>query len=236
MSTKTTKTKKTKTEGVIEMPVYSALGKSEGTVTLPNEIFGLSWNADLVHQVLLAEQSNKRANTADARGRGDVRGGGKKPWRQKGSGRARHGSTRSPIWKGGGVTHGPTSDKNYSRKVNKKMRIKALFTLLSEKNKEGEILFINSVEMPEIKTKKASEVMKKLAGIKGYEGLERSKKTTALLMTPELNKNVTKSFRNLKNVKVDSIKNLSPLDIANSRFLVISDPETSITFLKSKNK
>jgi len=235
MATKTIKKEKAKTDA-IEIPVYLSTGKNDGTITLPAEIFGLKWNADLVHQALLAERSNMRANTAKVKGRGEVRGGGKKPWKQKGTGRARHGSSRSPIWVGGGVTHGPTNERNYSKKVNKKMRIKALYTLLSEKNKEGGILFVKSIDMNEIKTKNAESVLKNLAGIKGYEGLNRSKKTTALLMTPVLNEKVTKSFRNLKNVSVDTIKNLSPLTVASHRYLVISDPEASLAFLKSKMK
>jgi large subunit ribosomal protein L4 len=235
MATRTTTKKKTLAKDAsLEAPIYGASGKNEGTVALPGRIFGLPWNADLVHQVLLAERSNQRANTAQVKGRGEVRGGGKKPWKQKGTGRARHGSSRSPIWRGGGITHGPTTDRNYDKKVNKKMRAKALYTLLSQKYKDGELLFVSPIEMKEIKTKTAASVVKTLAAIKGYEGLNRSKHTTALLTTPELNATITKSFRNLENVSVDTIKNLSPLTIASFRFLVITAPEESIAFLAKK--
>ena len=152
----------------MEAKVYNQKGKEISGVTLPEDVFGISWNADLVHQVATSIMSNKRANTADARMRGEVSGGGKKPWKQKGTGRARHGSTRSPIWKGGGVTHGPNNDKNYNLKVNKKMMIKALYTLLSEKMRKGQVLFVDTLSFSKIKTKDASEILKNLATISGF--------------------------------------------------------------------
>ncbi|MCL5782115.1 MAG: 50S ribosomal protein L4, partial [Patescibacteria group bacterium] len=125
----------------MEATIYNQSGKTSGKITLPEEVFGLSWNADLVHEVVRLMNSNARPNVAHAKTRGEVRGGGKKPWRQKGTGRARHGSTRSPIWVGGGVAHGPRNEKNYSRKINKQAKRKALFTILSKKFKDGEIMF-----------------------------------------------------------------------------------------------
>lgn len=116
----------------MDAKIYNQKGKESGTLTLDEKVFGLSWNADLVHQVITSMMSNARTPIAHTKTRGEVRGGGKKPWRQKGTGRARHGSTRSPIWVGGGVAHGPRNDKNYARKVNKKMKAKALYTILSQ--------------------------------------------------------------------------------------------------------
>jgi large subunit ribosomal protein L4 len=114
-----------------------------GKTKLPEGLFGLPWNADLVHQVVVSMQSSARRGTAHAKTRGEVSGTGKKPWQQKGTGRARHGSRRSPIWVGGGVAHGPRKDKNYDRKVNRKMKDKALLTILSSKYKNGEVLFVD---------------------------------------------------------------------------------------------
>src|SRR5947207_14998089 len=129
----------------METTIYTKEGKKKGTITLPEEVFGLNWNADLVHEVLTSLATNARTPVAHTKNRGEVRGGGKKPWQQKGTGRARHGSIRSPIWVGGGVTHGPRADKNYFRKVNKKMKAKALYTLLSAKFRDGEVLFVESL-------------------------------------------------------------------------------------------
>lgn len=218
----------------MEATIYNQKGKEAGTIVLPEAVFGLKWNADLVHQVVTSMQSNARAGTADTRGRGEVRGGGKKPWRQKGTGRARHGSTRSPIWKGGGVTHGPLAEKDYSRKINKKMKQKALFTVLSEKNRKGGILFIDSLALSEAKTKNADAVIKALSAIKGYEKLSYSKANTILLASPVVNESIQKSFRNLKNVTLSELKNISPVDVLAYRFIVIQDPKMSMEVLETK--
>src|SRR3989344_5995453 len=147
--------------------IYNQKGNEAGKIELPAKVFAAKWRADLVHQVVEGMRSNSRAGTADTKGRGEVRGGGRKPWRQKGTGRARHGSIRSPIWVGGGVTHGPLKEKNYKRKISKKMRAQALFSVLSKKLEEGEVLFVDTLAMPEIKTKKAAEVMKNLSAVLG---------------------------------------------------------------------
>src|SRR3954464_11371557 len=117
----------------MEAPIYNAEGKSAGKVDLPDVLFGQPWNPSLIHQVVTSMQDNARTNVAHVKGRGEVRGGGKKPWQQKGKGRARAGSIRSPIWRGGGITHGPTRDENFSRTIPKKMRAKALVIALSQK-------------------------------------------------------------------------------------------------------
>ena len=111
----------------MEQKVYNQKGEEAGKIKLPESIFGVPWNADLVHQVVVAMTSSMRHSIANTKTRGEVSGGGKKPWQQKGTGRARHGSTRSPIWVGGGIAHGPRKEKNYDRKINKKARAKALW-------------------------------------------------------------------------------------------------------------
>lgn len=218
----------------MEAKVYNQKGKESGKIALPESVFGLSWNADLVHQVVTGMQSNQRTGTANAKTRGEVRGGGKKPWRQKGTGRARHGSTRSPIWIGGGVTHGPLSEKNYTKKINKKMKVKALFTVLSEKNRHGEILFVDAISLSDAKTKFAGEVVKTLATIPGYEKLAYRKANTIFIALPEKDESVEKSFRNLGNVTLGRVSELNPLDVLNYRFLVVAKPEESVGIIGKK--
>src|ERR1700740_1338445 len=131
----------------MDAKIYNQEGKEAGNITLSKDVFGLPWNADLVNQVVNSLRTDARDPIAHTKDRSEVRGGGKKPWQQKGLGRARHGSTRSPIWVGGGVAHGPRNDKNYDRKINKKMKTKALFTVLSQKMRDGEVLFIDSISL-----------------------------------------------------------------------------------------
>src|SRR5262245_26808838 len=130
----------------METKVYNQQGKETGKLKLPEAVFGLPWNGDLVHQVVVSMQANQREGNAHTKGRGEVRGGGKKPWRQKGTGRARHGSIRSPLWRGGGTTHGPSNERNYEKKINKKMKTKALYTVLSQKNRDGEVVLLDQVK------------------------------------------------------------------------------------------
>src|SRR3972149_5550000 len=146
----------------MEEKLYNQEGKEVGKLELPEYVFNLPWNADLVHQVSVSMMANIRMPLAHAKTRGEVRGGGKKPWRQKGTGRARHGSSRSPIWVGGGVTHGPRNDKIFDKKVNKKMKAKALYTILSAKYKKGEVLFVDDLSLRAIKTKDARDTLASL--------------------------------------------------------------------------
>lgn len=125
---------------------YNWEGKAVGELELQDRIFDVKVNEDLIHQVVVAQMANRRVAIADTKDRGEVRGGGKKPWKQKGTGRARHGSTRSPIWKGGGVVFGPTSDRNYTKRINKKMKTKALFMVLSDKLRQNKLLVVESFE------------------------------------------------------------------------------------------
>src|SRR3989344_1527703 len=147
----------------MKVNLYNQNAEQAGSIELPDSVFGLKWNPDLVHQVVKGQEANMRPKVAHAKDRAQVRGGGKKPWRQKGTGRARHGSIRSPIWKGGGVTHGPLTEKNYNKKINRKMAKKALFTVLSQKARENEILVLEKLNFSEPKTKLASEFFKKIS-------------------------------------------------------------------------
>jgi len=218
----------------MEATIYNQNGKDAGKVTLPEAIFDTKWNSDLVHQVVTAMQANARTNVAHTKDRSEVRGGGKKPWKQKGTGRARHGSNRSPIWVGGGVTFGPRNDKDYSQKINKKMRAKALYTVLSQKLRHGEVLFVDSIEFDEIKTNKAKDTMAVFASIKGFEGLNTKKRNSLLLTTLVKDENVYKSFSNFNNVALDEIRNINPVELLKYKYVVITQPKESISFLESK--
>ncbi len=223
-----------KIENKIQTKIYDQKGGVAGEINLPAKVFGASWRADLVHQVVEGMRSNKRSGTADTKDRGEVSGGGKKPWKQKGTGRARHGSSRSPIWVGGGVTHGPLSEKNYKRKVSKKMRAQALFSVLSKKLKDKEILFVDSLDISKIKTKTALEVMKNLAKASGFKPLAGSKKVRVLTALFERSEKTEKSFRNLSQLEIVFLKNLNPLDVLNHQYLLIENPVESIKFLESR--
>lgn len=218
----------------METKLYNQKGESAGNLSLPESIFGLPWNADLVHQVVTSMQNNDREAIAHTKTRGEVRGGGKKPWKQKGTGRARHGSTRSPIWVGGGVAHGPRNDKNFSRKINKKMKAKALFTILSKKYRDGEILFVDSLSFKAPKTKDAREVLTNLGGIKGAEKLAGKRKNAAFIGIPTREDAVVKSFRNFGNIEVDEMRNINPLTVLNYKYLIISNPKESLKVIEGK--
>ena len=219
----------------MEHKVYNQKGAEAGTIELPAKVFAAKWRSDLVHQVVESMRSNSRAGTADTKGRGEVRGGGKKPWKQKGTGRARHGSTRSPIWVGGGVTHGPLAEKNYKRKVSKTMRAQALFSVLSKKLKDGEIIFVDSLTMSSITTKGASDVMKSLAKVSGLKPLGASKKARVLTALFARDPKAEKSFRNLPQLEIVFLKNLNPMDALNHQYLLIENPTEAVKFLESRN-
>ena len=218
----------------MEAKIYNQKGGDAGSITLPAKVFAAKWRADLVHQVVEGMRSNKRSGTADSKGRGEVRGGGKKPWKQKGTGRARHGSSRSPIWVGGGVTHGPLREKNYKRKISKKMRAQALFSVLSKKLKDNEIIFVDTLTPADVKTKAAVEVVKNLAKASGFKTLATSKKPRALTALFGRSEKTEKSFRNIPSLDIVFLKNLNPLDVLNRKYLVIENPTEAVKFLESR--
>ncbi len=220
----------------METQVYNQKGKSVGKLNLPESLFALPWNADLVHQVVTAMQANARTPVAHTKTRGEVRGGGKKPWRQKGTGRARHGSTRSPIWKGGGITHGPRNEKSYEQKINKKMRTKALYTVLSEKLRKGQILFLEELTLKNIKTKDAVAIVKDLSKVAGFEKMVGGKKPNTYITVPAKSEVLKKSFGNIPTVEIDEVRNMNPVDLLSYRYIIISQPTESIAFLGGKSE
>lgn len=206
----------------MDSSLYNQTGKKVGTVTLPESVFAVPWNGDLLHQVSSAMQANARMPVAHAKDRSEVSGGGKKPWRQKGTGRARHGSIRSPIWVGGGVTHGPTNEKSYAKKINKKMRAKALATALSQKLRDDEILFVDALSLAETRTKEAAAILHALSQVKGFEELT-SRKT--LLVLPAADQLVMRSFRNIPALSVVLAKDLNPVMLLNHRAVIFVSPD-----------
>lgn len=216
----------------MKIAIYNQKGEKTGDMELSEGVFGLPWNADLVHQVVVSMQSNMRTPVAHTKGRGEVSGGGKKPWRQKGTGRARHGSTRSPIWIGGGVAHGPTKEKDYSKKINKKMKKKAFYTALSRKLRDNEILLLDKVDLAKPKTKEASSVLKSISTIKGFENLASRRKNKALLALAKKSVETEKSFRNIPGMGISEARNLNILDLLTYKYLIISNPEEALALWK----
>ncbi|MEK7070167.1 MAG: 50S ribosomal protein L4 [Patescibacteria group bacterium] len=212
----------------MEAKLYNQKAEEAGKIELPEGVFNLPWNDDLVHQVVTAMMSNKRSPLAHTKGRGEVSGGGRKPWRQKGLGKARHGSTRSPIWVGGGVAHGPRNDKNFSRKVNVKAKKKAFYTVLSQKFRDNEILFLDKVEFSKPKTKEALEIINAVSKIGGFEKLKTKKKNKAILALSKKEPNISKSFRNIPGMEISEARNLNILDILNIKYIVIADSKEAI--------
>ena len=220
----------------MKLEIYDKKGKEVKKVDLPKEIFDVPFNAVLVHQVATSMATSARSNTAHAKDRSEVSGGGKKPWKQKGTGRARHGSTRSPIWVGGGTTHGPRNERNYDRKVNKKVKAKALAIILSQKARENEIILIDSLSLNEIKTKEAVSIIDSLAKNDSLKGLKTKKNNAGILSLSERNVNTEKSFRNISNLRMDLTQNLNISDLLKYKYLVLVNPEESFEILTSRVK
>ena len=196
--------------------VYNQQGEKIEEILLPKEIFDVKFNSDLVHQVVVSQTANRRRVIAHTKDRGEVRGGGRKPWRQKGTGRARHGSIRSPIWRGGGVTFGPTKQRVFKKEIPKKMRKKALFMVLSAKKKNESVILLDKLELKKAKTKEAAEMIKVLRS-----KIETFKQGSILVILPEMDKNIILSFRNIPKIKTIQAKDLNCLDILTYKYLII---------------
>jgi large subunit ribosomal protein L4 len=195
--------------------VYNLENEVVGTVELPEKVFGAKWSPTLVKQVLEAQRANARSPWAHAKDRSEVRGGGAKPWRQKGTGRARHGSTRSPIWVGGGKSHGPRNERDYTQKVNKKMKRVALFSVLSRKAKDGEVKVFESLAV-EPKTKMLASTLSMILSMK-----KGAKRYDVLLISEAANKNLFRASSNLQKAKTIDAASLNVLDILNHKNLFI---------------
>lgn len=204
---------------------YDQTGKELGQTRLPAEVFGVKMNSDLVHQVALSQMANRRQIIAHTKDRGDVSGGGKKPWRQKGTGRARHGSIRSPIWRHGGVTFGPNKERVFKKKINKKVRRTALLMVLSAKAKNNLLILLDKLQIEKAKTKLMAVILAKLPIDKG----------SCLIILPSMDKNTILAARNLDSIEIRQAKDLNALDLLNFKYLLM--PKESIkviqeTFIK----
>ena len=204
--------------------IYNQEGKEIEKSEIESSIFDLELNDSLVHQVVVSQMSNRRQGSAHTKSRGDVSGGGKKPWRQKGTGRARHGSIRSPLWRGGGVTFGPKNIKDYKKVIPKEMKRKALFMALSAKAKDRELFVIDSLKVKDHKTK----TVKKIIDSFNFSG-------SVLIVLPSYDKNIVLGSQNLVKVETIPAQNITALEILSFKNIVLTKEAISVikeTFVK----
>ena len=189
--------------------VYNIEGKEVGSIELNDEVFGVEVNEHLVHMAVVNQLANNRQGTQSAKTRSEVSGGGRKPWRQKGTGHARQGSTRAPQWTGGGIVFAP-KPRDYSFKMNKKEKRIALLSALSSKVADNKIVVLDAFNLDEVKTKKFAEVMSNL------------KVDKALVVIEGENKNVVLSGRNIPTVKVSATNEINTYDVLKYETLVVT--------------
>lgn len=189
--------------------IYNYEGQSVGQMELPDRLFAITPNPGLVHEAVMAQRANARHAIASTKTRGMVHGGGKKPWKQKGTGRARQGSIRSPQWKGGGVVFGPSSERNFSLKMNRKAKRKALSMVLTDKLLREKLFVLEAVNKTSIKTKAFASTMQKLP-------VDR----TTLIVLGGSDPLTVRMARNLSSVKVVTVNSLNILDLLTYRSVV----------------
>ena len=208
----------------MKVSVYDQQGKEIGTTLLPKEIFEVPMNLDLVHQIVTSSMANERRVIAHAKNRGEVRGGGKKPWKQKGTGRSRQGSIRSPLWKGGGVTFGPRNNRVFKKKIPKKMRKKALFMVLSEKLRHNLLILLEELKINSSKTKLLMETL----------GRFPINKESCLIALPEMAKTLILAAKNIPQVKMVQAKDLNCKELLLWKYLIL--PKESLKVIKETFK
>ena len=225
----------------MKVNVYNQNGEETGTALLPKEIFDVKMNPDLVHQVVVSQMANRRKVIAHTKNRGEVRGGGKKPWRQKGTGRARHASIRSPLWRHGGITFGPTKEKVFKKEIPKKMKRLALFMVLSGKVKNNLLILLDKLKLEQSKTKLMAQIIENLKSKtelpfmeakvkKGTKSSSPIKKGSVLIALSELDKNIILAVRNLPDVKTIQAKDLNCLDLLSLKYLIM--PKDSVKVIR----
>lgn len=194
----------------VKAPLFKADGATSGDIKLDADVFGIQPNLDVLHQVVTAQLAAARAGTASTKSRGQVRGGGRKPWRQKGLGRARHGSIRSPIWAGGGIAHGP-KPRSYAQRTPKKMKRLALCSALSARASEAAIKVVDDIDWAAPKTKQAVTLLKAMEA-----------RGNTLVVLNHLDGSAGKSFRNLPDVRMVEPGHLTAYDVLWSNQVVFT--------------
>ncbi len=201
----------------IKVKVYNQSAAPVKDLELSKEVFAMKANADLLHQAIVTQQANERQVLAHTKDRSEVRGGGKKPWKQKGTGRARVGSSRSPIWIGGGVTFGPTKDRNFSKKLNKKMKQKAIMMALSDKLEQSSLVVIDTLEMKDFKTKQFNALLS------AFEKEILPVRRNLLIINETKDAKVFYSGRNLKGVDIINPENINIVDLLSHRQVMLTE-------------
>jgi len=233
----------------LKVKVYNQNAESTGEMELSPKVFGVKANPDLVHQAVVTQMANMRKVLAHTLIRSEVRGGGKKPWAQKGTGRARHGSSRSPIWRGGGITFGPRNNRNFKMRINKKMRQNALLMVLSDKLANNQFTILDKLEMAEYKTKIFNSIITKLENLgtggpkeknapvlketpkDAQEKLSEKKNepTTAqklkrsfLIIVDKAEEKLNYSVRNLTGIELMNLDNINIVDLLKYKDLILT--------------
>ncbi len=207
----------------MKYPVYNLKGDKIKDIELSESVFGLELNDALLHQVYVSQYANRRRVLAHTKDRAERSGSGRKPWRQKGTGRARVGSIRSPIWRKGGVVFGPTKDRNFKKKITKKMNQKALAVALSGKLAEKEMVVVDSLKIEEIKTKLMAKALQSL-NLKG----------SVLVAFSKDEKIYQRASRNIPEIDNIDVENLNVFDVLNHKYLVLS--EEGVKMIEKKYK
>ncbi len=198
--------------------IYNHEAKIETEKTLDNDVFALKPNLALIHQAMLAQMANERQVLAHTKDRSEVRGGGKKPWKQKGTGRARAGSSRSPLWIGGGITFGPRKDRNFSQKINKKMKQKALLMVLGDKVSQKALIALKDLNWDVYKTKEFNKLITLF-----QKDILKNDKRSFLIINDSKNDKLKYSARNLAGVKIINFENINIIDLLKFKYLIMTE-------------
>ncbi|HOZ53246.1 MAG TPA: 50S ribosomal protein L4 [bacterium] len=207
----------------VKTNVYNQNGEIVSELKLSDKVFAVKINEDLIHQAMVTQSANERQVLAHTKTKAEVRGGGKKPWKQKGTGRARAGSSRSPIWIGGGVTFGPRKDRNFSKKINKKMRQKAITMIFTDRLAENNLAVVDNIEMKEFSTKKFNDFVKKIENVFPSENKTKKFKRSILFVNDIKDEKVVLSSRNLVGFDIINLENINIIDLLKYKNLVITE-------------